>query len=480
MVMSRSLPSVCVIGAGSCGLPVIKALRDKGLPVTCFERTPHIGGIWCIDNKPYGATAAYESLHINTDTRMMEYRDLPMPPDIPDYPGHEDIYRYFRSYADRFGLWPHIELGTTVTHARRREDGVWQVTTDRGGQHEFDALVVANGHHWEPRWPEPYPGQFDGLQMHSHAYLNPDSPVPLRGKRVMVVGFGNSAMDIACELGQRTVSERCLLSVRRMSWVMPKWVFGRPVTRQFVDMPHWIPWWVGGAAVGILARIAFGRPTDYGLPQPDHRWFQSHPTISQEFYSRIGHGDVIVKPGIREFAGREVRFVDGSSEAVDAIVWCTGYKIAFPFFDDDFLPVRDNYVPLWMHTISPGITNLFFVGLYQPLGSIMQPAELQAKLIAGYLCGEVGLPDQARMRTEIERERAATRRRYVASPRHTMQVDFAPFLHRLRQLHERGERLARRRGNALPVPPRAGYKRENWPGADFPGNSAPSQYSPRP
>ena len=184
-----------------------------------------------------------------------------------------------------------------MTHARRREDGVWQVTTDRGGQHEFDALVVANGHHWEPRWPEPYPGHFDGLQMHSHAYLNPDSPVPLRGKRVMVVGFGNSAMDIACELGQRTVSERCLLSVRRMSWVMPKWVFGRPVTRQFVDMPHWIPWWVGGAAVGILARIAFGRPTDYGLPQPDHRWFQSHPTISQEFYSRIGHGDVIVKSG---------------------------------------------------------------------------------------------------------------------------------------------------------------------------------------
>ena len=115
--MTRSLPSVCVIGAGSCGLPVIKALRDKGLPVTCFERTPHIGGIWCIDNKPYGATAAYESLHINTDTRMMEYRDLPMPPDIPDYPGHEDIYRYFRSYADRFGLWPQIELGTTVTHA---------------------------------------------------------------------------------------------------------------------------------------------------------------------------------------------------------------------------------------------------------------------------------------------------------------------------------------------------------------------------
>ena len=272
---------------------VIKALSERGVPVTCFERTPHIGGIWCIANKPYGATAAYESLHINTDTRMMEYRDLPMPTDIPDYPGHDDIYRYFRSYADRFGLWPHIRLDTTVAQARRREDGIWQVTTNRGGQFEFDVLVVANGHHWDPRWPEPYPGHFDGVQLHSHAYLNPDSPQPLCGKRVMVVGFGNSAMDIACELGQRTVAERCILSVRRIGWVMPKWVFGRPVTRQFVDMPHWIPWWVGGAAVGFLARIAFGQPADYGLPQPDHRWFQAHPTISQEFYSRVGHGDVV-------------------------------------------------------------------------------------------------------------------------------------------------------------------------------------------
>ena len=158
-----------------------------------------------------------------------------------------------------------------------------------------------------------------------------------------------------------------------------------------------------------------------------------------------------------------MRFVDGSTETVDAIVWCTGYKVAFPFFDEDFLPVRDNYVPLWMHTMSPGVPNLFFVGLYQPLGSIMQPAEVQAKLIAEYLRGEVGLPDEATMRREIERERVAMRRRYVASPRHTMQVDFAPFLHRLRRLRDRGARLARRRGN----PACARARRRNRLGADL-------------
>jgi hypothetical protein len=455
----RTLPSVCVIGAGSSGLPVVKALKDNGIAVTCFERTPHIGGIWCIANKPYGATAAYDSLHINTDTKMMEYHDLPMPSGIPDYPGHEDIYRYFRSYADRFGLWPLIRFETEVTRAIRRDDGVWVITTDNGERHEFDVLVVANGHHWDPLWPDPYPGHFDGVQLHSHAYRNPDSPQVLRGRRVMVVGFGNSAMDIACELGSRTVAERCFLSTRRGGWVMPKWVLGRPVTRQFVDIPHWIPWWVGGAAVGMLARLAFGLPTDYGLPRPDHRWFQAHPTVSQDFYSRVGHGDVIVKPGIRGFEGHTVRFVDGSAETIDAIVWCTGYRLRLPFLDPALVPVDDNYVPLWNHLVAPGIANLFFVGLYQPLGSIMQPAEAQAKLIAEHLCGEVELPDEATMRAEMTRERAAMRRRYVDSPRHRMQVDFAPFLHRIDRVRERGAKLARRRGNPLPVVPRAADRR---------------------
>jgi hypothetical protein len=212
---------------------------------------------------------------------------------------------------------------------------------------------------------------------------------------------------------------------------------------------------VAGGIVGALSRLVVGTPMNYGLPKPDHHWFQSHPTVSQDFYSRVGHGDILVRPGIREFAGDKVIFVDGSSEQVDAVIWCTGYKLTLPFFDPAFLPVKDNYVPVWQHLLVPGIDNLFFIGLYQPLGSIMQPAEAQAKLVAAYLCGEVAFPDVDTMRRDMQREQDAMRRRYVSSLRHTMQVDFAPFLHSISRIARDGAKRARAQGNRLPVAARA-------------------------
>ena len=236
---------------------------------------------------------------------------------------------------------------------------------------------------------------------------------------------------------------------------MPKFVLGFPLTRPFVYVPHWVPWRVGGLALNLAARMVFGTPMDYGLPKPDHKWLRAHPTISQDLYSRLGHGDIVVKPAIKEFEGHVVRFIDGSEEEVDVIIWCTGYKISFPFFDASFLTVKDNYLPLWQRMILPGVDNLFFVGLYQPLGSVMQPAELQAKVIADYLCGEVAFPDMETMRREMMALQEATDRRFVKSSRHTMEVDFVPFLHSLRKLRERGCKLANARGRVPPIAPRA-------------------------
>jgi cation diffusion facilitator CzcD-associated flavoprotein CzcO len=307
---------------------------------------------------------------------------------------------------------------------------------------QFDVLVVANGHHWDPSWPKPYPGQFSGEQIHSHDYRNPTEPIATRGKCVLVVGIGNSAADIASELSHRSTGARCILAMRRGAWIMPKWVLGFPLTRPFVNTPHWVPWRLGALIIDLTARLVFGRPTDYGLPKPDHRWLRAHPTVSQDLYSRLGHGDILVKPGIRSFEGRTVRFVDDSAEEVDSIIWCTGYKVTFPFFDPDFLQAEDNHLPLWQRMILPGIDNLFFVGLFQPLGSVMQPAELQAKVIADYLCGELAFPDVETMRREMIRMQEANDRRFVKSARHTMEVDFVPFLHSLRKLRERGRKLA--------------------------------------
>jgi hypothetical protein len=201
--------------------------------------------------------------------------------------------------------------------------------------------------------------------------------------------------------------------------------------------------------------MVFGTPMAYGLPKPDHKWLRAHPTISQDLYSRLGHGDIVVKPAIKEFEDHNMRFIDGCEEEVDLIIWCTGYKISFPFFDASFLTVKDNYMPLWQRTILPGIDNLFFVGLYQPLGSVMQPAELQAKVIADYLCGEVAFPDTETMRREMVAVQEATDKRFVKSTRHTMEVDFVPFLHSLHKLRERGRKLANARGHVRPMARRA-------------------------
>jgi len=434
---TRPLPRTCVIGAGSSGLPVVKALRDRGLPVVCYERTPNVGGLWCIDNKRFGASAAYESLHINTDTRLMEYQDFPMPEDLPAYPSHRQIHAYFESYVEQFGLRESIRFGCEVTRCRREADGRWSVSLASGTTETFDALVVANGHHWDPQWPDPSPpGRFTGAQIHSHAYRNPSDPLDLRAKRVAVVGFGNSAVDIATELGNRAVAEQVFLVVRSGAWVLPKWFAGTPITR--LPQPQtffpWMPWQVTSAVMGLVRRLQCGPPTDYGLPEPDHRPLQSHPTVSQDLLSRIGHGDVAVKPAIRELRGSEVAFEDGSVETLDTIIWCTGYRVSFPFFESSFLEVRDNLLPLWNRTVLPGVDNLFFVGLYQPLGSIMQPAELQGRIIGECLLGRLRLPDERRMRHEIARDQAAMERRYRRSRRHTMQVDFGPFMHRLRRL----------------------------------------------
>ena len=200
-------------------------------------------------------------------------------------------------------------------------------------------MLVANGHHWDPRWPEPpFPGadEFAGEQIHVHHYREPDVLV---GKRVLVLGIGNSAVDIAVESSR--IAEATFLAMRRGAYVLPKFLGGKPIDEVSPAWTTWLPLSMRRVVMGRMLNMAVGDVTDYGLPKPDHKLLEAHPTVSSELLPRLGHGDIAVKPNIDRFAGgRTVRFVDGSEEEIDLVVYCTGYRITFPFLRAEVFEAR--------------------------------------------------------------------------------------------------------------------------------------------
>jgi hypothetical protein len=436
---------VCIIGAGSSGIASAKVLADRGIDFDCFEKGSGIGGNWRYDNDN-GMSSAYASLHINTSKTLMQYSDYPMPERYPDYPGHAEIMEYFESYVDHFRLRDRISFETEVLDVAPRSGGGFTVTirTKEGAEElrDYRAVLVANGHHWDARWPD-FPGALDDSVevMHSHDYRTPHGLV---GKRVLVVGIGNSAVDIACEACH--VAERTVISTRRSAYIFPKYVLGIP-TDQMIDprvnkLPF--PLQVNIARAAIF--LAQGDQESFGVKKPDHAIHQAHPTISDELLHLVGHGRIVMKPNVAQLEGEEVRFVDGSREPFDVVIYCTGYRITFPFFDRDVIDPVGNEVRLFHRVVHPDHDSLYFIGLIQPLGAIMPLAELQSHWVAGLLEGEMALPSKRKMDREIDAYQRETRERYVSSPRHTIQVDFHPYIEELKAAMRRGRRRARRRG----------------------------------
>jgi cation diffusion facilitator CzcD-associated flavoprotein CzcO len=446
------LPSVCVIGAGSSGIAAVKTLHERGFPFDCFETSDRIGGNWAYKN-PNGMSSAYRSLHINTSRERMEYPGFPMPKSYPDFPHHTDIDAYFNAYVDHFGFRDRITFETAVERAERAPDGTWRIALAGGETREYDALMVANGHHWDARWPDPpFPGAdvFAGTQLHSHDYVG-DDPEFFRDKRVVVLGMGNSAMDIAVEASFSAAST--YLAARRGAWIIPKYLFGKPTDQH--TAPTRIPLEVRRRLFEAAVRLSIGDMERYGLQKPDHGLGQAHPTISDDILSRIAHGEIKPKPNIARLTERTVAFADGSEVEADVVVYCTGYKVTFPFFDAAFLSAPGNDLPLFRRVFHPQLPNLMFLALLQPLGATMPLAQVQSEWGADYLAGRYALPAPADMRRDIEADRERMFRRYVRSERHTMQVDFDDYLADLATERKRGAGRAAARGGRLPVPPRA-------------------------
>jgi cation diffusion facilitator CzcD-associated flavoprotein CzcO len=455
-------PTTCVIGAGISGLTTGKALSDRRLPYTCFEASDDIGGNWYFGN-PNGRSSAYRSLHIDTYRDSVSFRDMPMGDEYPDYAHHAEILDYLGRYAEAFSLRERIRFETPVEQAERKPEGGWRITLGGGGVEEFDFLVVGNGHHWDPRFAE-FPGSFDGETLHSHHYLSPTEPLDLTGKRVLVVGIGNSAVDIVSELSRKGVAEKVFISTRSGAWVMPKYLFGQPIGKLVKTTPY-LPLRLQRLLARPIPRIASGRMEDFGLPHPNHEFLEAHPTVSSELLLRLGSGDAVAKPNVAELQGDSVRFEDDSVEQIDAIVYATGYKITFPFFDPEFLSAPENRLPLYKRIFVPGIDDLALVGFAQTVPTLFPFVELQAKVVARYAGGDYALPPQAEMEETIERDRVRHFGPVADRPRHTMQVDWYVYEHDIRQREFPAGAERARAGLAPKLAGRAERKKPKEPAA---------------
>ena len=427
---------VAVVGGGPAGLAALRALTARGVDATVFERGGRVGGVWTLEDRP---TAAYRSLHLITSKARTEFAEHPMPADTPDYPARDAVGRWLEDYVERFGLAPRIRLNAEVTSARR--DRGWHLETATGDRERFDVLVVASGHNEIAAWPSPaYPGSddFAGEQLHALGFGHGRD---FEDKRVMVVGMGNSAMDIATDVSH--FAAKTLLSVRRGSWVIPKRLLGKPadqVIRPWVAT-H-VPWRLRQPIAQTLLRLTVGRPDDIGLPAPEGGLFQSHPTISDTVVSRVMHGRITPKPGISALQRGGVRFTDGTREDVDAIVWCTGYKVAIPFLEPSLLGSEPQTMRLYKRVLHHDHDDLFFVGLMQSTGSAFPILERQSQLLAEHLTGRWAPPSRLRMRLDGELRFRRARARWGEHGRPTMRVDFDGYMHELGVEIARGRRRA--------------------------------------
>nr|XP_060477718.1 flavin-containing monooxygenase 5 isoform X1 [Panthera onca]XP_060477719.1 flavin-containing monooxygenase 5 isoform X1 [Panthera onca] len=437
---------IAVIGGGASGLSSIKCCLEEGLEPVCFERTHDIGGLWRFQENPEeGRASIYKSVIINTSKEMMCFSDYPIPDHYPNFMHNSQVLEYFRMYAKEFDLLKYIRLKTTVCSVKKQPDfstsGQWEVVTESEGEKEvnvFDGVMVCTGHHTNAHLPlESFPGieKFKGQYFHSRDYKNPQS---FTGKRVIVIGIGNSGGDLAVEISH--TAKQVFLSTRRGSWILNRVAdYGYPldvlVSSRF---KHFLLNICGQSLANNFLEKKMNQRFDhemFGL-KPKHRALSQHPTVNDELPNRIISGLVKVKGNVKEFTETAALFEDGSREDdIDAVIFATGYTFAFPFLEDSVQVVK-NKISLYKNVFPPNLEKptLAIIGLIQPLGAIMPISELQGRWVTQVFKGLKTLPSQSKMKAEIAKTQEQMAKRYVESQRHTIQGDYIDTMEELADL----------------------------------------------
>ncbi len=408
----------CVIGAGPSGLLAARSLKQAGIAYDQFDKNPDVGGIWDIsaDWSPM-----YESAHFISSKTVSNLPGYPMPDDYPEYPNHRQVLAYLRGFAEDYDLYDAMRFDTSVT-ACTRDGKTWLATLSDGTTRRYRGLFVCSGNTWDPNVPE-YPGEFAGESIHSVKYKSADM---FRGKRVLIVGGGNSGCDIACDAASN--AEAAFLSLRRGYHFIPKFIFGKPadVFASGVSLPRAIE----APMFGALLKVLVGDLKGYGLPEPDHQIMESHPIVNTQVLHHLGHGDLSYRPDIDRLDGDGVVFKDGTREPIDLIVYATGYKVTYPFLRRDHFDWIGKYPDLYLSSLHRRYDNMCCLGLHQTDGGAFDFFAMQADMMANFILDQdrnIGRANCFRQLKSGDRPDLTGGIRYVNSDRHRTYVKKAVF-----------------------------------------------------
>lgn len=365
-----------VIGAGPSGLSAARALQKAGIAFDGYEASRGVGGLWDIENP---RSTMYESAHLISSRTTTEFAEYPMK-SRADYPSHRALIAYFRDFADHFGITDQFRFDTKVTGLEQSEDGEWMLrATGPSGETNarYAGVILANGTLAEPHVPS-FKGDFSGELVHTSAYK---SAAQLAGKRVLIIGAGNSGCDIAVDAVHHAASVD--MSVRRGYYFVPRYLFGKPsdTLNQGKPLPAKIKQFVDKRVLQAFT----GDPVRFGFPKPGYKIYESHPIVNTLILNHLGQGDLQIRADIDRFDGHTVHFRDGSQGEYDMILLATGYTLDYPFVAREALNWKGWSPTLFLNIFPPSFNGLYVMGMIEASGIGWQGRYEQAELIAEYL-----------------------------------------------------------------------------------------------
>ena len=375
-----------IVGAGAAGLAAMDSLQKAGIPFDVVEKYSEIGGLW---NYKKPDSPVSQNTHAIGHKSMQRYSGFPMPEDYPAYPNNRQILDYLIAYAEKNQLYERIQFGVSVEKVER-EDRFWRVTLSNKEVRSYRWALIASGYHNNPYIPK-FEGKFSGEIIHSSKYKKPQQ---LLNKKVLVVGAGQSAMDILED--SATTAQKTIHSTRSSFYIGNKIILGFPAEK-IANFPiiRNIPTQV---ILRILTRISpiilLLQGIDLNklnIPQHTSKSGVTKPVFNQTIYQYYLQGDLTHKPKIQRLEGTWVIFEDGSREEIDLIICATGFNVCFPFIEKKFLnwKLEKKFPSLYLHCFHPDYDNLFVIGMIQPIGTHWQVFEAQSRLIASYILRKI-------------------------------------------------------------------------------------------